>query len=87
MSWYQWAFSGVSDLVSFLSSLIRFFNLFIFDFLLIFLIELLAISDSAACPRVGMRRGELWSRIAFKISKEPAQLIAELERMSRGKSE
>ena len=51
-----------------------------------FRLDLLNISDSAGSPRVGLRRGELWSRLAFNISKKPFQLVCELERMSRGKT-
>ena len=49
-----------------------------------FLLDLLAISDSAGNPRAGMRRGELWLMLAFNISTAPFQLVCELERMSRG---
>ena len=52
--------------------------------ILFFLLDLLAISDSAGSPRAGMRRGELWMLLAFNISTAPFQLVCELERMSRG---
>ena len=59
----------------------------IFSFLIfLILLDLLSIRDSAGNPRSGLRRGELWSKLAFNISKAPFQLICELERMSRGKT-
>ena len=61
--------------ISFLSILILFLRL-----------DLLSISDSTGNPRTGIRRGELWSRLAFNISTAPFQLLCELERMSRGKT-
>ena len=64
----------------FLSLEISFFNVLI----ILFRLDLLSISDSAGNPRNGMRRGEMWSRLAFNISTAPFQLVCELERMSRG---
>ena len=57
----------------------NFLNLRIFLFL-----ELLSIKDSAATPRDGTRRGELWAVVSFNISTAPILLVNELERMSRG---
>ena len=55
-----------------------------FNFLIFLFLELLAIEDTAERPREGIRRGELWSSIAFNLSKSPIELLNELERMSRG---
>ena len=54
--------------------------------ILLLRLDLLAICDSANNPRTGVRRGELWSKLAFNISKSPFPLVCELERMSRGKT-
>ena len=62
------------------------FLIFLMSFLC-FLLDLLAISDSALDPRGGVRRGELWSMVAFNISTAPVMLACELERMSRGRTE
>ena len=64
---------------------ISFLSFLIFLTILFFL-DLLAISDGAGNPRTGVRRGELWARLAFNISKAPFPLICELERMVRGKT-
>ena len=61
------------------------FSFLIFMFLRL-LLDLLAISDNAGNPRTGVRRGELWARLAFNISKAPFPLVCELERMVRGKT-
>ena len=66
----------------FRSARISFFSFLIF----LFLLDLLSISDSAGNPRAGLRRGEIWSKLAFNISRAPFQLVCELERMSRGKT-
>ena len=65
----------------------EFFSMEIFFFIVLiifFLLDLLNVADSAGNPRKGLRRGELWSKLAFNISNAPFKLICELERMSRG---
>ena len=57
--------------------------LFLIRLIFLFL-ELLAIEDSSDRPRAGVRRGEIWLVIAFKLSNAAVQLLNELERMSRG---
>ena len=64
----------------------RFLISILIDLIFFFLLDLLAIEDSAGKPRTGKRRGEIWVELAFNISNGPFQLICELERMSRGKT-
>ena len=62
----------------------NFFIIWVSFLIFLLLLDLLAVSDSSSVPRTGVRRGELWSRLAFNISEAPIQLLCELERMARG---